>query len=247
MNCFRPDPYDYSLKAVPKTFETAKALVIRLEEGKIELCSHKGTLLESVSLTDVQWSPCSLPAGGDHCLSLQFKQPQPREILLSAKSRAAVHHLIRALDRAASKHKGGKISETPVKEETKSSSTSQQRPVTRDAGTLAGIESHDVNKANEFQRILEEQENHWVRQIQSLEKDLQLKISDMKREVEAARAKAKSMETKNVDLEVKLKDSVASITSEKAKVGEMSLERERLKTSFLQVQEEKEVGARTCC
>jgi valyl-tRNA synthetase len=247
MNCFRPDPYDYSLKAIPKTFETAKVLLMSLEKGKIELRSRKGALLESMWLTDVQWSPCSVPAGGDHCLSIQYKQPQPREILLSAKSRAAVHHLIRALDRAASKQKNLQIVNPQEVSATSSANTQQKEQVfreqVRDAGTSADIEAH-TDKEKEFQQILEQQESHWIRQMETLQREFSLKVSecsDMKKEVEAARSKVKSLESKSLDLEAQLKNSATDIASKMKQLDNVSLECKELTTAFQQTQEEKEV------
>ena len=247
MNCFRPDPYDYSLKAIPKTFETAKVLLMSLENGKIELRSRKGALLESMPLTEVQWSPCSVPAGGDHCLSIQYKQPQPREILLSARSRAAVHHLIRALDRAATATKqknlqtlpgrnpSGEVSATiPTKPQQKEQVSREQ---VRDAGTSADIEAHIEDKEKEFQQILEQQESHWIRQMETLQKEFSLKVSecsDMKKEVEAARSKIKSVEAQ-------LKNSAADIASKMKQLENVSLECKEMKTTLHQTQEEKEV------
>jgi hypothetical protein len=103
MDCFQPKHLDLTVKAVPKVYETAKALNIRLNGKSIELCSRRGTLLEAIPFEAVQWALCSLPGGIDHCISLQYKSPQPREIVLCARSRGAVVHIVRSLDRAAAK------------------------------------------------------------------------------------------------------------------------------------------------
>lgn len=103
MDCFQPNRLDLTVKAVSKVYETAKALNIRLNGKCIELCSRRGALLEAIPFEAVQWALCSLPGGIDHCISLQYKSPQPREIVLCARSRAAVVHIVRSLDRAATK------------------------------------------------------------------------------------------------------------------------------------------------
>jgi len=101
MDCFRPNPNDLGVRAVSKAFQTAKSLTMKCEGHNILLCSRKGVVLQSIPLAMVVWSPCALPQGKDHCLSLQFKEPQTQEIVLKARNRRAVAQLAAQLDRAA--------------------------------------------------------------------------------------------------------------------------------------------------
>jgi chromosome segregation ATPase len=101
MECFRPDPHDLRVKAVKKPYEKAKAMYVRVEGDDIQLRGHKGGILESIPMHMVRWLPCSLPGGIDHCISLQYKQPQTKEIFLKAKTRSAVADILNSLDAAA--------------------------------------------------------------------------------------------------------------------------------------------------
>lgn len=101
MDCFRPNPNDLTVRAVCKGYQSAKSLEVKCEGPFIRLCSRKGEVLESVRLDSVRWTPCALPGGQDHCLSLQYKEPQVTEIFLKAKSRKAVAQLAARLDKAA--------------------------------------------------------------------------------------------------------------------------------------------------
>jgi chromosome segregation ATPase len=101
MDCFRPDPHDLRVKSVKKPYEKAKAMYVRVEGDNIQLKGHKGGVLDSIPMHMVRWLPCSLPGGIDHCISLQYKQPQTKEIFLKAKTRSAVADILNSLDAAA--------------------------------------------------------------------------------------------------------------------------------------------------
>jgi chromosome segregation ATPase len=102
MDCFRPNPHDLRVKSVKKPYEKSKGMYVRVEGDDIQLRGHKGGLMESIPMHMVRWLPCSLPGGIDHCISLQYKQPQTKEIFLKAKTRSAVADILNSLDAAAS-------------------------------------------------------------------------------------------------------------------------------------------------
>lgn len=103
MACFRPNPNDLTVRAVTKPFETAKSLSVQVDGETIQLRGKKGVVLERIPLNNVHWLPCSLPGGVHHCISLQFNEPQTKEIFLKAHSRSAVAHILTSLDTAAAK------------------------------------------------------------------------------------------------------------------------------------------------
>ncbi|KAG7667736.1 hypothetical protein NADE_002625 [Nannochloris sp. 'desiccata'] len=101
MGCFPPNPHDLRVKSVKKPYEKVKGMYVRVEGDDIQLRGHKGSILESIPMHMVRWLPCSLPGGIDHCISLQYKQPQTKEIFLKAKTRSAVADILNSLDAAA--------------------------------------------------------------------------------------------------------------------------------------------------
>jgi len=101
MGCFHPNPHDLRVKSVKKPYEKSKGMYVRVDGDDIQLRGHKGGLLESIPMHMVRWLPCSLPGGIDHCISLQYKQPQTKEIFLKAKTRSAVADILNNLDAAA--------------------------------------------------------------------------------------------------------------------------------------------------
>ena len=101
--CFRPNPDDLTVRAVTKPYEIAKGMYVAVEGETIQLRGKRGMVLERIPMHMVRWLPCSLPGGVDHCISLQYKEPQAKEIFLKTRTRAAVAHILTTLDAAAAK------------------------------------------------------------------------------------------------------------------------------------------------
>ena len=112
--CHDPRNSNY-LKPVCRPYENIGAVELRCDGEKIHVRSRLGAVLETIALKDITWRPCALP-GRDHCLSLQFKVPQARELVFKARSQKIVAQLTSILDTAAEALPERKSSSQPPSE-----------------------------------------------------------------------------------------------------------------------------------
>ena len=94
-------PDDLGFEVLLENHEKVKKIFVQAawEENVINLCSHKGVVLKSITLNSAEFSPCTLH-GHIHCVCIRYIEPGKSEIILRSSSQDAVNRILSELSQS---------------------------------------------------------------------------------------------------------------------------------------------------